>query len=151
LDHPNVVVCFDAAQESGRHFLVMEFAEGTDLARLVKRDGPLPVAQAGECVRQAALGLQHAHERGLVHRDVKPSNLLLSADGKAVKVLDLGLARLRGEGESLEPLTGAGALLGTLDFLAPEQAADARSVDGRADLYSLGVPLYFLLTGRVPF
>jgi eukaryotic-like serine/threonine-protein kinase len=153
LDHPNVVRAHDAEEFGGSLCLVMEYVEGTDLGKLVKRQGPLPVASACSYARQAALALQHAHEKGVVHRDVKPSNLLLTADGKEVKVLDLGLALLRrdsGSGTCMN-LTVAGHLLGTADFLPPEQGTDARTVDGRADLYSLGCTLYYLLTGRVPF
>jgi WD40 repeat protein len=136
----------------------MEFVDGIDLLRLVKDSGPLPVALACEYVRQAALGLQHAHERGLVHRDVKPSNLLLARDaggsqpGNAgvVKVLDMGLARVSGTGEGTQ-LTRDGAVVGTPDYLAPEQARNASGADARADVYSLGCTLYFLLAGRPPF
>jgi serine/threonine protein kinase len=153
LDHPHLVRALDADEVAGTHFFVMEYVAGTDLARLVKEQGPLPVARACDYVRQAALGLQHAHEKGLVHRDVKPGNLFLAADG-TVKVLDLGLAslvRAQDVGSAASDATPAGALLGTPDYLAPEQARDARSADGRADLYGLGCTLYHLLTGRPPF
>lgn len=147
--HTHIVLAHDAGQVGDQHFLVMEYIEGVDLARLVKKTGPLPVAQACDYVRQAALGLQHAHERGLVHRDVKPSNLLVSADG-VVKVLDLGLARpLLPQGG--HDITRSGAVVGSPDYLAPEQARDAHDVDIRADIYSLGCTLYFLLAGRPPF
>jgi serine/threonine protein kinase len=155
LAHPNVVRALDAGRVAGTHLLVMEYVEGaTDLGQWVKRHGPLPVPQACEYVRQAALGLQHAHERGLVHRDIKPANLLRTADGSLVKVLDLGLARLdrpAEEGEQGSALTQEGALLGTPDYIAPEQALESHAVDTRADLYSLGCTFYYLLTGRVPF
>jgi serine/threonine protein kinase len=154
LVHPNIVLAFDAGQAGSTHFFSMEYVDGTDLDRLVDRQGPLPVPQACECVRQAALGLQHAHERGLVHRDVKPSNLLVSqAKGQppVVKVLDLGLARLSPSFSQERKLTRMGSMLGTPDYLAPEQARDARSVDARADVYSLGCTLFFLLTRRAPF
>ena len=152
LDHPNIVHAYDADRVGDILLLVMEYVDGgTDLARLVKQKGPLPVGQACAYVRQAALGLQHAHERGLVHRDVKPHNLLLSRDG-VVKVLDLGLAHLGHSGDdSSRALTQGRTVTGTLDYIAPEQAADAGAVDARADLYSLGCTLYFLLSGRVPF
>jgi serine/threonine-protein kinase len=153
LDHPHIVHAHDADAVGETLLLVMEYVEGgTDLARLVKKHGPLPVAEACAYVRQAALGLQHAHERGLVHRDVKPSNLLRSAAG-IVKVLDLGLAHLdhSGEDDSSSVLTQEGMVMGTFNYIAPEQAADASTVDSRADLYSLGCTLYYLLTGRVPF
>ncbi len=147
LDHPNVVRASDAGCVAGAHYLVTEFVDGCDLARLVKIAGPLKPADACEVVRQAALGLQHAHEQQLVHRDIKPSNLLLGRDG-TVKLLDFGLARLA-SGQTA--LTTTGQMIGTLDYLAPEQASDARQVDIRSDIYSLGCTFYFLLTGRAPF
>jgi WD40 repeat protein/serine/threonine protein kinase len=152
LNHPNIVRAFDADEVAGVHLLVMEFVDGIDLAKHVKQSGPLPVAQACECLRQAALGLQHAHEHGLIHRDIKPSNLLLTAQG-TVKVLDLGLARMTHTASEDSPstLTESGAVMGTPDYLAPEQARQSHEVDIRADLYSLGCTLYFLLTGKVPF
>ncbi len=153
LDHPNLVRAFDADSDGDAQFLVMEYVEGTDLARLVKETGPLPLAQACECIRQAALALQHAADKGLIHRDIKPSNLLLTPDG-VLKVLDMGLARLNRTavaGESVSTLTQEGSLVGTPDYIAPEQAFGAPDVDIRADLYSLGCTLYFLLTGRPPF
>jgi serine/threonine-protein kinase len=150
--HPNVVIAHDAAQIGDTHFLVMEYVPGTDLARLVKQAGPLPVDRACDYVRQAALGLQHAHQRGLVHRDIKPQNLLLASEGEVVKVLDLGLARLSQASEQTQgDLTQEGTVMGTPDYLAPEQAQESHTVDIRADLYSLGCTLYYLLTGRVPF
>ncbi len=152
LDHPNIVQAHDADEVHGSHLLVMEYVDGTDLARHVKEHGPLPVPRACDCVRQAALGLQHAFERGLVHRDVKPHNLLLTRTG-VVKVLDMGLARISqtGDGASSTSLTQEGVVMGTPDYIAPEQALDSHTVDTRADLYSLGCTFFFLLTGRVPF
>ncbi len=153
LSHPNVVTAFDADQAGDRHFLVMEYVPGITLDRLVREQGPLPPERACEYARQAALGLQHAHEKGLVHRDVKPSNLMLTPEGQ-VKVLDFGLA-LCGWGEDSREgsgtITGTGTVMGTVDFLAPEQADDPHLADIRADLYSLGCTLYFLLTGQPPF
>jgi serine/threonine protein kinase len=152
LRHPNVVLTFDAGQVGETPYFVMEYVEGIDLGRLVAQRGPLPVAQACEYARQAALGLQHAHERGMVHRDVKPSNLLVTHGGTLVKLLDLGLALLpTPDGTREENLTAPGVFLGTPAYTAPEQATDARRADIRADLYSLGCTLYFLLTGRPPF
>src|SRR5262249_20665135 len=149
------------------HFLAMEYIEGIDLARLVKERGPLPVDQACDFIRQVAQGLQHAHEHGLVHRDIKPGHLLLAATSRdregglagdrgspTVQVLDMGRARIlpaEGGEEGSGPLTQEGMLMGTLDFLAPEQAIDAHHVDIRADLYSLGCTFYYLLAGRTPF
>jgi serine/threonine protein kinase len=156
LDHPNIVQAYDASAE-GPPYLVMEYLDGIDLSKLVKQRGPLPVADACDCVRQAALGLQHAHEHGLVHRDVKPSNLLLTPTG-VVKLLDLGLARLHGEpaADCAGPATAGDTtrtdqVLGTADYISPEQLRNARGVDIRADLYSLGCTLYHLLAGAPPF
>jgi serine/threonine protein kinase len=158
LDHPNIVRALDAGRDGDRHFLVMEYIEGTDLARIVRERGPLPAGIACDLARQAALALQHAHERGLVHRDVKPANLLLARhpaqrDVGLVKVLDMGLARLvaPADGEAIDTLTQAGSVMGSLDYIAPEQALNSHAVDTRADLYGLGCTLYYLLTGRVPF
>jgi len=164
LSHPNVVRAYDAGPCGNTHMLVMEYVEGIDLARLVRKNGPLPVAQACAYIRQASLGLQHAHEHHLVHRDIKPHNLLVSGQGAAgqVKILDMGLARIgrsaSGEttaafterlGSSLTPV-GA-VMLGTLDYMAPEPALDFHKADIRADIYSLGCTFYFLLAGRPPF
>jgi serine/threonine-protein kinase len=159
LRHPNVVLVYDAAEADGVRYLAMEYVEGIDLAKLVQRNGPLPISLACAYVQQTALGLQHIHERGLVHRDIKPSNLLLQQAGggegviPVVKILDLGLVRfpLGSQGEGCGTLTESQAMMGTPDFLAPEQALDAHKVDVRADLYSLGCTFYYLLTGEVPF
>jgi serine/threonine protein kinase len=148
LEHPNIVRADYADADGDRHFLVMEYVAGRDLARLVREGGPLPVAGACACIRQAALGLEHAHEHGLVHRDIKPSNLILAPTG-IVKVLDLGLARCRDE--TADDITPTGQVMGTFDYMAPEQADNPRDADIRADLYSLGCTLFFLLTGQPPF
>jgi serine/threonine protein kinase len=156
LSHPNIVHAYDAESVGDTHFLVMEYVAGTDLQALVERNGPPPPWVACAYVRQAALGLEHASRHGVVHRDIKPSNLLVTADGPTVKILDMGLALLnRADGH--EPTTleltrhGLGTVLGTLDYLAPEQGLDPHAVDVRADLYALGCTLHYLLTGRVPF
>ena len=192
--HPNIVVLYDADEINGTHFIAMEYIDGMSLERMTRLNGPMPIKQACDYIRQTALGLQHAHENGMVHRDVKPSNILvarksssggsritpasggvrrpalvtprdrdLASDSSSctragswgtVKILDMGLARLA---DSLEdekgqtPLTRAGVLLGTPDFIAPEQARDARQADCRSDIYSLGCTFYYILTGRPPF
>jgi serine/threonine protein kinase len=150
LAHPNVVTLYEAEQVGQTYFLVMEFLAGTDLDQLVTRRGRLLVAEACEWVRQAAVGLQYIHERGLVHRDIKPSNLFL-VEERRVKILDLGLAVLRTEQESGSGLTEKGQILGTIDYMGPEQWEDSRAVDIRADIYSLGCTLYHLLAGKPPF
>jgi predicted Ser/Thr protein kinase len=151
LDHKNIVRAYDAEQAGDLHLLVMEYVEGLDLARVLERKGPLPVPHSCHYVRQAALGLQHAHERGMVHRDLKPHNLMLVPDTGLVKILDFGLARLASERQRGRELTGVGAVMGTPEYIAPEQATDARTADIRADVYSLGCTLYCLLAGRPPF
>jgi serine/threonine protein kinase len=150
LDHPHIVRATDAGEAEGVPFLVTEFLHGTDLACLVKRLGPLSRADACAIIRQAALGLQHVHEHGLVHRDVKPSNLLLTTDGE-VKVLDLGLALLQCSPTEGEEMTTTGQVVGTLDYMAPEQVSDTHTVDIRADIYSLGCTMFYLLVGHPPF
>ncbi len=159
LSHPNIVLVFDCTQEGDVHFLAMEYVPGLTLQKVVDDEGPLPVALACDCARQVALGLQHAYEQGLIHRDIKPANLMVTgpagAPRRTVKVLDMGVARLHqlggGPEESLTTLTQHGAVIGTPDYIAPEQLEDPHGADIRADLYSLGCTLYFLLAGRVPF
>lgn len=151
LDHPHLIRALDAGEADRSHYLVMEYVSGIDLAALLKQHGPLPVAEACELVLQAASGLQAAHSRGMVHRDIKPANLMLARQEfgpPVVKVLDLGLALLA-DADPVEAggLTSDGQIMGTIDYMAPEQAHDSHSVDIRADIYSLGATLYALLTG----
>jgi serine/threonine protein kinase/WD40 repeat protein len=154
LRHPNIVVAYDANEDRQRIYFAMEYVPGIDLARLVRQRGPLPVNEACDYARQAALGLQHAYEVGMIHRDIKPANLLRSEKGE-VKILDLGLARLHDksgkQGEDEDRLTQQGMMMGTPDYMAPEQAENSRDVDIRADIYSLGCTLYQLLAGQPPF
>jgi serine/threonine-protein kinase len=176
LNHPNVVKTFDADQLGRLHYFAMEFIEGTDLDRYVQRHGPLEFEEACDYIRQVAQGLQHAHQLGLVHRDIKPANLFLvnppltmnpltTANGPVVrrgpdpvvKILDWGLARLQPKPGEPVDTTGLnldaeqGALIGTADYIAPEQSKDASLVDIRADVYSLGCTFYFVLTGQPVF
>lgn len=155
LDHPHIVQAFDASRIDGVYYLAMELVDGMDIAVLVNALGPLQTADACEIVRQAAEGLAHGHSKGCVHRDVKPSNLMIDKEGR-VKVTDFGLATLMHnvwvpEQESAQDATADGTVLGTADYMAPEQFKNPRDVDGRADVYALGCTLYKLLTGRVPF
>jgi len=150
LSHPNIVTAYDAETVGDTHLLVMEFVEGENLADLVQRQGAFPAAQACDYVRQAALGLEHAHQRGMVHRDIKPHNLVLTPQGQ-VKILDFGLARFLSETGPANVGTDAGVMMGSPDYMAPEQARDAHQADIRADIYALGCTLYHLLAGQVPF
>ncbi len=164
LSHPNIVAAWDAEQAGNLHLLVMEFVDGTDLATVVQQRGPLDVSQACDYIAQAARGLQHAYEKGMVHRDIKPHNLMLTPDGR-VRILDFGLAGIVSDDDKTLPesaeghspsntaghLTSIGSVMGTPDYMAPEQAVDAHSADIRADIYSLGCTLCFLLTGQPPF
>lgn len=166
LTHANIVRAYDAEQAGNLHFLVMEFVDGISLAELIRRNGPLPVHQVCGIVRKVAQGLHHAFEQGMVHRDIKPQNIMVTLDGR-VRILDFGLARLAREQEepasssvhepadkmrrTADALTMVGSLLGTPDYIAPEQVADAHTADTRADIYSLGCTCYFLLTGHPPY
>jgi serine/threonine protein kinase len=148
LEHPNLVTAADARSVGEWHLVAMELIDGVDLQQVVRTQGPLPVAAACEVARQAALGLQYAHQHGLIHRDIKPSNLMLTRSG-TIKVIDMGLALARDD--STGQLTQAGFVLGTMSYCAPEQFRDASHVDIRADIYSLGCTVYHLITGQAPY
>jgi eukaryotic-like serine/threonine-protein kinase len=161
LMHPNIVTAHDANEVDSRHYLVMEYIDGPNLDQLVRERGTLPVGLACDIIRQAASGLQYAYEKGMVHRDIKPSNILLQrsgislSSGYVVKIVDFGLARLvdgtkENDGEGTAE-TAKNVIVGTPDYLSPEQARNLSMVDTRSDLYSLGCTFYFLLTGKVPF
>ncbi|MBN1395147.1 MAG: protein kinase [Pirellulales bacterium] len=149
LDHPNIVQAYSVDYDGGRYYMVMEYVEGLDLQRMVDEEGPLDCRLAVEYIRQAADGLEHAHQRNMIHCDVKPSNLLVNMQG-VVKILDLGLARLT-QGERPKISDSQERVLGSVDYLAPEQALESGELDHRADIYSLGCTLYFLLVGHPPF
>ena len=157
LNHPNVVQICDSDQTGETCYFAMEYVEGTDLGKFVRLSGGLPIPQASIFIRQAALGLQHAHENNLVHRDIKPVNLFLiqtTIGGKSeplIKILDWGLASVKLEGAILSDPKGPKGIVGTVDYLSPEQALNPRGADIRSDIYSLGCSFYYLLTGRPPF
>jgi len=150
LDDPHIVRAFDIDNEGDTHYIVMEYVDGQDLHRLVSQNGPLDAETAADYIAQAATGLAHAHEKNLVHRDIKPANLLVDRT-QTVKLLDLGLARLIEDEQSSLTLANDENVLGTADYLAPEQALNSHTADHRSDIYSLGCTMYFLLTGRPPF
>ncbi len=153
LNHPHIIEAIDAGVVENRLYFVMEYVAGGDLGNLVNRLGPISVADACLYAVQVTDALQYLSSQGIVHRDVKPGNLLLSADGKQIKLLDMGLARLlKGTSKAMHPaLTGTGTLLGTPEYIAPEQVSNPSATDIRSDLYSLGCTLYHLLTGTPPF
>ena len=150
LNHPNIVRAFDIDNEKDTHYLVMEYVDGADMQTLVRKHGPLPFAVAADYIAQSARGLHHAHEAGLIHRDVKPANILINKKG-VVKVLDLGLALFSEETDPSLTMEYNDKVLGTADYLPPEQAINSHKIDSRADMYGLGCTLYFLLTGHAPF
>jgi serine/threonine protein kinase len=150
LDHPNIVRIFDVGQNAQMHYLVMEYVDGQTLDKLVDHGGPIACGRAVEYITQAAAGLQHAYEKGFVHRDIKPANLMLAKDG-TVKILDMGLARSFDQSDKLTEILDRGAVVGTADYISPEQAMNCPDLDIRADIYSLGATFFTLVTGRPPF
>lgn len=150
LDHPNIVRAYDIDNEGNLHYLVMEYVEGRDLQNIVKEDGPMDYDTAANYIAQAAMGLKHAHDASLIHRDIKPANLLVDPKG-TVKLLDLGLAKFTNSEKASLTIAHEENVLGTADYLAPEQALNSHNVDHRVDIYSLGCTLYYLLTGHPPF
>ena len=146
LDHPNIVRLYDVGRQGPMHYLVMEHVDGQTLEQVLTR-GPIPCGRAAEYIAQAAAGLQHAYEKGFVHRDIKPANLMLARDG-TVKILDMGLARSFDTEDNLTERLEQGVILGTADYISPEQAINSPDVDVRADIYSLGATFFALVTGQ---
>ena len=152
LVHSNIITVFDADQADGRIFMVMEYIKGDDLGELLRKKGQLSVSEVVDYILQAARGLRYAHDQGVIHRDIKPGNILVDSSGN-VKIVDMGLAKLENKGneESISMLTASASIMGTVDFMSPEQGFSSKNVDGRADIYSLGATLFFLLTRKVMF
>ncbi len=150
LDHPNIARVYSVGADRGLRYIVFEYVEGINLRDLVAKEGPLRLADALGYAIQITEALEHAWRRDVVHRDIKPSNILVTRRGQ-VKVVDMGLARLKRVEDERHDLTSSGTTLGTFDYIAPEQARDPRSADSRSDIYSLGCTLFFMLTGRPPF
>lgn len=155
LDHPHIVTTLDSGVADGCHFLVMEFLPGRDLDAIMRDQSPLPVSWSCEVIRQTSLGLQYAHEQGLVHRDIKPHNILVVPEPDFLtphaRILDFGLAHIAAESSSLHEVTQTGAVMGTADYISPEQAMSAKHADIRSDIFGLGCTLFQLITGELPF
>ena len=152
LVHSNIITVFDADQADGKIFMVMEYIDGDDLGEILRKKGQLSVSEVVDYMIQTAKGLKYAHDQGVIHRDIKPSNILVDSSGN-VKIVDMGLAKVenKGDDESLPMLTEPTAIMGTVDFMSPEQGFSSKNVDARADIYSLGATLFFLLTRKVMF
>ena len=152
LAHPNIITVYDAGNADGRHFMVMELVKGQDLAEIISQKGVFGTRDTVDYITQAAKGLKFAHSNGVIHRDIKPGNLILDSDG-VLKIVDMGLAKIHSKenDETLSMLTGNAAIMGTVDFMSPEQSLSTKNVDGRADIYSLGATLYYMLTGNVMY
>lgn len=152
LAHPNITTVYDAGNSEGRHFMVMELVKGQDLLEIITQKGQFSIRDTLDYITQAAKGLKFAHANGVIHRDIKPGNLILDSDG-VLKIVDMGLAKIHSKenDETLSMLTGNAAIMGTVDFMSPEQSLSTKNVDGRADIYSLGATLYYMLTGNVMY
>ena len=150
IDHPNIVRAYDKDQDGDLHYLVMDFVDGCSLSEVVHATGPIEPIRAGNYLYQSALGLKHAHDSGLIHRDIKPANILIDRQG-VIKILDMGLARFFNDHDDVITKKYDETVLGTADYLSPEQAIDSHNVDIRSDIYSLGCTFYYVLTAQAPF